>query len=502
MKEQKTSSHGKKESIFNRGAMIKKRTTDKHKKTESTKSGEPETGRFGALFPSLPTYEPTNAAIKAVAQIMKENSEEPEQDSQIPLAFAFLGQFIDHDLTLEPVSRFDDRLDPMALINFRTPALDLDSVYGSNPDVSRHLYDTYGFDKDGAENEQPGREHRLPFRLLVGNYKDSIDLQRNRQGTAIIGDPRNDENLFISQLHRMIIGFHNEVVKAVMEANKDNPLPNKDLYDEVRKEVTLHYHWIIIQEFLPLIIGEDMTKEILENGRKFYKDLKEKRPFIPVEFSGAAYRFGHTLIRAEYNLNAAISKLGLFKSPFFGICPEGDCDKFKGIDKKYNLDWSYFLAFENDTSNLQFCRKIDSSVALPLFNLPFIDAQQDAPVSLPERNMRRGRTLMLPSGQAIAKAMGLTPISNNDLGLEGIDGLYDEAPLWYYILKESEIQTGGKHLGSIGGRIVGEVLIGIIETTQEVLYPEASIDWKPKYGKNESFTLKDLVSFKFKKDEV
>lgn len=497
MKEQKTSSHGR--SVFSRGTTIKKMRTDKQLKSKST-TKEPETGRFGALFPSLPTYEPTNAALKAVAEIMKENSEKPEEDSQIPLALAFFGQFIDHDLTLEPVSRLDDRLDPMALVNFRTPALDLDSVYGSNPDVSRHLYDTYGFDKEGNENKNLGSEHRLPFRLLVGNYNDSIDLQRNRQGTAIIGDPRNDENLFISQLHRMIIGFHNEVVKAIMEENKDNPLSNKDLYEEARKEVTLHYHWIILHEFLPLIIGDELTNKILTEGRKFYgKELK--RPFIPVEFSGAAYRFGHTLIRAEYNLNDDISKLGLFQSPFFGVCPKEDCDedKFKGIHKKYNLDWRYFLKFENDTENLQFCRKIDSSVALPLFKLPFIDARQDPPVSLPERNMRRGRTLMLPSGQAIAKEMGFVPISNEDLGLKGIDGLDNQAPLWYYILKEAELQTKGKHLGDVGGRIVGEVLVGIIEMTQKVLYPEILTEWKPKYGKNNNFTLKDLVSFKFVK---
>ncbi len=496
-KKQKTSAHGGK-SVFNRGMAIKQMSPKNvEQKLRSiglqTMTGEVPAGKFGVLFPGLPTYEPTNAAIKAVAQIMREQSETKATDSPIPLAFAFFGQFIDHDLTLEPVSRFDDRLDPMALTNFRTAALDLDSIYGANPDVARHLYDTYGF------GTKPGREHRLPFRLLTEKDEISIDLQRNRQGTAVIGDPRNDENLFISQLHRRIVGFHNEVVKCLEKEHEGNPLDNKTLYEEARKLVTLHYHWIIIHEFLPFIIGKKLTWDILENGRKFYHyEKNSERPFIPVEFGGAAYRFGHTLIRAKYNINDNVQGLDLFEAPFFGVCPLDDCEGRLGVHKKYNLDWSYFLEFGKTGDNVQFCRAIDSSVALPLFDLPFIDASQDAPVSLPERNMRRARTLMIPSGQQVAKAMGIPPLSNKELGVDGINGLHDEAPLWFYILKESELQTGGKHLGRTGGRIVGEVLLGIIEATQN-MYFSSDIDrmaWRPKFGENGNFTLKDLVTFK------
>jgi len=218
MKNQKTSAHGS-SSVFQRGMHIKRMGVEKTPQPNfPMMSGEVTTGRFGALFPNLPVYNPSDEAIAQTAGIMKENSQ-ASNTSTIPLVFAYFGQFVDHDLTLEPVSRFDQMFDPMALVNFRTPALDLDSVYGSNPDVSRHLYDTYG------PSKLPRKEHRLPFRLLTEDENISIDLQRNRQGTAIIGDPRNDENLFISQLHRMIIRFHNEVIKQYLTKGSNTALP-------------------------------------------------------------------------------------------------------------------------------------------------------------------------------------------------------------------------------------------------------------------------------------
>jgi len=481
MKKQRTSSHG---SSFEREI----NTRDN--------SGNVQIGKFGELFPDLPTYEPTDEAIKKVADIMKENAKNGPGDSDIPAGFAFFGQFIDHDITLEPVSSLESRLDPDALTNFRTPALDLDNVYGPNPDVARHLYDTYGKGTPGSG--MPSREHRLPFRLLVEDENVSIDLQRNRQGTAIIGDPRNDENFFISQLHRRMVGFHNEVVKYLEAENEkkseDLKLNNKEIYEEGRRLVTLHYHWIILHEFLPFIIGEEMTNDIIKNGRKFYNyENNSNRPFIPVEFGGAVYRMGHTLIRDSYKLNDQFESIELFKAPFFGVRPLANFAT--GIPKEYNIDWKYFVDFGDVTP--QFCRKIDAFVALPLFELPFIDPVQDEPISLPERNMRRAKTLKLPSGQAVAEAMGITPLSNKELELSYIDGLDDQAPLWYYVLKEGELQTEGKHLGQVGGRIVGEVLIGIIEATQSKIF-ESDTDrknWKPIFGANGTFTLKDLISF-------
>ena len=501
MDKQQTSVHGD-ESTFSRGLTVKKfsdmlvEMESKSREIKSLVELNPQ-GKFGVIFTELEGFELSNEAISKIASVMKEKSQDQVEKSSIPLAMAFFAQFIDHDLTFDTTSSFDERVDPLALENFRTPFMDLDCLYGTNPEVDRYLYDTYG------GNASPGSEHRRPFRLLVTDEEISVDLPRNSQGTALIGDPRNDENLFISQLHRKFIGFHNEVVKYLEDKNAGNPLGNKALYEKAREEVTLHYHWIIKKEFLPLMIGKDMVADIIENGFKAYK-LDGQNPFIPVEFAGAVYRFGHTLIPSTYNLNDEVQGIDLFHVPFFGIGPINDAEykDYRGVPKKYNLDWSYFL--DRADGHVQFCSKVDSRLSDPLFNLPFIDAQQNPPVSLPERNMKRGRTLGLPSGQRIAEKMGLTPLTNDELGLSGIEGLNNEAPLWYYILKESEIQSGvnGNHLGNVGGRIVGEVLLGIIESTQKLMFAseEERVNWKPKFGSvHGEFTLNDLINYKFVK---
>lgn len=444
-------------------------------------------GRFGRIFYDLPNYEPSNSAIALVAEAMRENNQDSSGDSTIPLAMVFLGQFIDHDITLDPVSRLDERLDPEAVRNFRTPVLDLDSVYGEGPDVSRHLYDTSKSDS----------EHLLPFRLLVNPAEGNFDLPRNHQGTALIGDPRNDENLLLSQLHRAFVGFHNAVVQKIETDTQGNPPANKDLFDQARRIVTLHYLHIVLTEFLPHIAGQAMIDDVIMNGRKYFKwEQQSDRPFIPVEFSAAAYRFGHSLIRERYNLNDNRLGIKLFDLPFFGTCPLQDCC-VNGPSAEYNLDWNYFVELD-DPSKLQFCRKVDEKIAPPLFDLPFIHQAQDAPKSLPERNMRRARTLKLPSGQSIAAAMGETILSNHDLGLDGIDGLGGNAPLWFYILKESGITAEGKHLGPVGGRIVTETLIGMMEVVFKSYEPHSSLaSWVPTFpdrkGNVGSFGLADLI---------
>lgn len=457
---------------------------------------EPPVGRFGRLFEGLPTFEASNETLAKVAERMRERADDPAGDSDIPLGFAFLGQFIDHDITFDPVSRLDERLDPNALRNFRTPGLDLDNVYGEGPDGSRHLYDTMG------ANE--ASEHRLPFRLLEGDAAHPRDLPRNSAGTAIIGDPRNDENLLISQIHAAFLRFHNAVVRRLLLEDDDNPRDNKKLFESARRIVTAHYHHVVVDEFLPFIIGRDLVEDIKVNGPKFFH--YGARPFIPVEFGGAAYRMGHTLIRAAYALNEHHPKekpIALFDLPFFGLEKTNLDDrdaKHKrvqgGYHRQFEVDFSYFAPSDKQ-ENLQFCRRIDARVAAPLFALPFIHQGQDAPASLPERNMRRGRTLGLPSGQEVAKRMGIEPIDNAALGIADIEGLRGQAPLWFYVLGEAGLNRDKGRLGPVGGRIVGEVLLGLVQAVQKDYSPNFTwSDLKPTLnGEGKKFGLADLLTF-------
>lgn len=136
--------------------------------------------RFGKLFPLLPSFAPADADLEALAATVIENATDVEEaqkpsnihqpDTGLAAGFTYLGQFIDHDLTFDPVSQLGVNTDPNTLQDFRTPRFDLDNVYGAGPNDAVFLYD----EKD--------RKH-----LLFDAANN--DLQRNSANTAIIGDP-------------------------------------------------------------------------------------------------------------------------------------------------------------------------------------------------------------------------------------------------------------------------------------------------------------------------
>lgn len=445
--------------------------------------------RFGHLFDSPePPYEPTDEGLTLLSETMREtfdresDSNAPNEEHDypgLPIGFAFLGQFIDHDITFDPVSRLNVNVSGR---NFRSPSLDLDSVYGSGPDASRHLYDVQD------ELSQGGR---LPVRLLIPPTR-TWDLPRNEQRTAVIGDPRNDENHFISQVHRRFLGFHNAVVSHLVAEKKCHINP-KDLFEEARKIVTQHYHGVIRDDFLPRIVRKDVLEAVLASDKPQVFRWSEKGDgsfFMPVEFAVAAYRFGHTMIRTRYRLN-----VDEFRGPrdvnLFDLSP---FDQRTAADA---LDWHLFVG---DAGQAQFARKIDAKVSKELFDLPFISRKDDPPPSLPLRNLQRSRDVGLPSGQDVAAQIAAlvtsgpkpTPLSNADLGIGEIEGLGDQAPLWFYILKESGLQEEGRTLGLVGSWLVAEVLVELMRRVKD---SPLNVDWKPSLVNRDVFTFHDLVCF-------
>ena len=197
----------------------------------------------------------------------------------------FMGQFMDHDMTFDLTSRLGEPTEPEDSPNTRTPALDLDSVYGGGPRRSPELY------------EQTGGS-RIKFKVGSGGLFE--DLPRTSNNTAIIADPRNDENLMIAGLHAAFLLFHNKAVDYVTE--RDHRWDSDEVFDEAQRLTRWHYQWMIVHEFLPLFIGQPLVDDILRRGRKFYRP---RVAFMPVEFQGAAYRFGHTMVRPSYRANLA-----------------------------------------------------------------------------------------------------------------------------------------------------------------------------------------------------
>jgi hypothetical protein len=438
-------------------------------------------GRFGRLFPLLPRFSPDPQALIALGRAggpMDAKDPPPPAPANAPdnptitAGFTFLGQFVDHDITFDPTSSLERQSDPEAVTNFRTPSLELDNVYGAGPGASPHLYQRASRGGD-------------PNKLLIGPDTDGNpnDLTRNQEDAALIGDPRNDENLIVSQLHLAVLKFHNAVVDDV----KSDPPIGRSIFEEAQRLVRWHYQWMLVHEFLPLICGKEVVEDVLEHGRKFYNWRND--PFIPVEFSVAAYRFGHSQVRPGYRISAN------FAAPIFAAAPSAppaepnDLSGGRRILPRQVIDWKNFFALGGTP---QQSKAIDTKISSPLLDLPFPSGAPGDPKSLATRNLLRHLTFGLPSGQAVAEAMCegiLEPDELEDLAPLSLDF---ETPLWFYILKEAELRAGGRHLGPVGGRIVAEVLIGLLEGDRQS-YLRAHRRWKPLYGTGGDFTMVDLL---------
>jgi len=498
-------------------------------------------GRFGRMFRSLPaaTYGATDAqsraALMTLGAAMTSSFDAPKdgfdgEESGIPALYTYFGQFIDHDITFDPMTTLIQHSDPDALTDFRTPALDLDNVYGRGPGDQPYMYDNGG------------------PKFLLGTPLDNgaPDLARNNANPAraLIGDPRNDENSIVSQFQALMLRFHNRVVD-------DNPGLD---FPSLQKVVRWHYQWVIVYDFLTRIVSAPVLDGLKTNGQYEKKNLKffhwKNDPFMPVEFSVAAYRLGHSMIRPGYRLNDDDSTL----LPIFPIPPNtidgipagilNGLTGFQAMAKNRGIDWGRFIdlagdvrAYGDDPDNvnppnaamkkrLQFAYRLDTSVVTPLSVLPSSVAS-DPPPSLPQRNLLRGFELGLPTGQSVARAMGVTPLKDEEIiigkavdapsgddvlgklsDLPQLSAFLGKCPLWTYILAEAgntrtavsiPVQPAMKistpQLGPVGGRIVAEVFLGMLFGDNDS-FLSADPAWVPTIGKaGKNFALRDIVAY-------
>jgi hypothetical protein len=475
-------------------------------------------GKFGRMFRSLPpatygeTEDQTNHNLTQLALAMKSDADpvkdgKDEEESGIPALYTYFGQFIDHDLTFDPASSLQKQNDPGALTDFRTPAFDLDCVYGRGPDDQPYMYGNDGEFIFGVPLRNGHRGARDLPRFL-----DSIGPLLGR---ALIGDPRNDENAIVSQLHGLFLRFHNRLLA-------ESGLP----FGEVQRLVRFHYQYVILNDFLPRVVHPSVLNQLQTNGMfdrrrvEFYRWRND--PFMPVEFSGAAYRFGHSLVRPGYRMN------DLKLLPIFP-----DLAGFRPMDPELGMDWGRFIDIDVRSADetqpgvkekrLQFAYRMDTSLVEPLANLPPSVAPTPPP-ALAERNLKRAFRLGLPSGQAVARFMGIRPLADEEIRIgkavddpekplpsildtPGADpGVFaDNCPLWTYILAEAmhfadkvpipvkeQMEVTTPRLGSVGGRIVAEVIIGLMFGDPSSLL---SLDrlWHPPSGPD--YRLKDFVRY-------
>jgi len=430
-----------------------------------------------------------------IDQLVKQMRRHGGGDGDIPAGYTYFAQFVDHDVTFDPLSKLGVVNDVETLVDFRTPRLDLDSLYGSGPRDQPFLYDWSTPDYPGA---------KLLVGWSSGDGATVFDLPRNDQDRALTGDGRNDENLILSQLHLLFIRFHNAVVDRLHE---DNPRwsPLK-LFEEARKAVRWHYQWIVVHDFLDRIVGKDMARDARAQRRLCVFDGE---PFIPIEFSGAAYRFGHSMVRADYVPNGHIQQA----VPIFADDEKAHdlhhLGGFRRLPVPLAVDWTFFFdvpARPRDPTRPQPSRKIDSYLEDGLFNLPagLLPNNFVGPPELPRLNLMRGSALGLPAGNEVAVAMGVRPLGDTSLRLRSIkdqsvrNKVRKAPPLWYYILCEAGGRHGNKgdHLGPVGGRIVAEVLTALLHA-DPTAYVDQQPAWKPTLprARDRDFTMADLIRF-------
>lgn len=433
--------------------------------------GVQRSDRFGRLFGDLPPLYSDPAALAAIG-VANGPMQQPgaaKKTQTVAVGQVFFGQFIDHDLTLDLTSSFERLNDASGTSNFRTPTLDLDCIYGDGPEGSPFLYFNF-----------PSTDPRHVFngvKLLTGaeeagaTAEQQQDLLRNAHGTAIIGDPRNDENRIISQLQLAVIRAHNAVVDD-LAGRPDAP---HELFEEAQRILRWLYQWVILHDFLPAMAGQALIDELLGSGRKVYlpdcQNGDSPEPFIPVEFSVAAYRFGHSMIPQRIQIqpgNPAVDVFGPTLGNGFGPLPSLDAV----------VDWPQVLDLTNPTVDR--ADQLDIELAKDLLALPFI-TDPNVEKSLATRNLLRGQAFRLPSGEQIAERCGrdaaeIASVTQRVTALAASATptvtLNAGTPLWLYLLAEAQVvgretQAGqfnqGEGLGPVGARIVAEALVGIME---------------------------------------
>jgi hypothetical protein len=468
-----------------------------------------ERGKFGRMFPTLPPFSVDSPTLRASllkigerngimdakddltqhpkdlilnAPLFANNPDNPDMTA----GMTFLGQFLDHDMTLDITSSLEQQVDPEMIQNFRVPTFGLDSLYGLGPNGSPYLFDQTV-------------DHGLTTLLIETNVGSAafshdgtikFDLPRNSQSTPLIGDPRNDENLVLSQLQVAMIKFHNALVaKVKADFGLTNPT---EVFLEAQRLTRWHYQWIIVHEFLPKTISQSLVDDILTNGRKFYK--WRNAPFIPVEFSVSAYRFGHSQVRPSYRVNFGPTGgnplFALFFNDNLAVNPVTiDMRGGTRVPERF-IDWQTFFDFGDGRSRNN--KRIDTKISTVMFDLPGLPP--GGPQALAQLNLLRHVTFKVPSGQRVAAAMGVSPLQESDLADLKPFGLHNRTPLWFYVLREADVTSDGKRLGPVGGRIVGEVMIGLLQG-DSTSYLSQDPDWVPTLGSSGNFTVVDLLKF-------
>lgn len=462
----------------------------------------------------LPEARETRDNLVRLGQVMRDTGNGESGDSPIPAAYTYFGQFVDHDITLETTSATPDELVHPDLVplpldeirtrihNLRTATLELDSVYG------------FPAPRDGqkmrigpvARLEGTQRPDLRPPGKDDGNdvpreARNDHDILHDR--AALTGDFRNDENTIVAQMQVAFLRAHN----ALVDQGRT--------FEQARKLLRQHYQHVVVNDFLPRICDPSVVREILGNGNRIYDALAEPF-FLPLEYTVAAYRFGHSMVRANYDFNlnfntsgatgaepATLGRLFTFTALSGNLGPFGG---FETLPDSWIIEWENFVDIGGTFNR---ARRIGPKLVEPLFELRDVTGrpEQGDKARLAVRNLLRGYLLRLPTGQAVAKAIQtswnvpvLTPgeveqgaASADQVQVLRESGFLERTPLWYYLLSEAALLGGGERLGPVGSVLVAEVLVGLVRRSEDSILRTRG--WTPSLDSAEPnrFELTDLL---------
>jgi hypothetical protein len=430
----------------------------------------------------------------------------PQEDglSDIPAGYTYLGQFIAHEVTFDSTRSLLAAGEPFK--ELRTPQLELDSLYGKSEGekfVQRELYD--------GPRLRVGETFKVPS--VSASFPNDLHREPGadpaKAWKAVVGDERNDENLPLAQTHLAFVRFHNKIVDALAKRFAGDP---DGLFREARREVVRHFQWIVLYDYLPHVVDAAVLDSVLrlKEGEGWFKRDEEGGLFMPLEFSAAAFRIGHSMVRRTYQWNDRHSSRVLKGGVVIGL-PAGLLELFQQTERSGNLggrprlasdwviDWRRFydfrpLAHVPAAGALNLTSKLDTNLNLRLNMIRPADGEpppadkrlDEMQKAITVRNLLRGFYTLLPTGEEVAECMQETPLTPDEVA-EGPHRellsdrlLRGRTPLWYYILKEAELQGKGNRLGRVGSRIVAETLVGLVRNSEHSVFEDP--DWRPTYG--------------------
>ncbi|HEV8250055.1 MAG TPA: heme peroxidase family protein [Gaiellaceae bacterium] len=466
--------------------------------------------RFTRMGPNGIGKQLPEGTLKKLAQAMVQGG---GGFGTIPAGFTYLGQFVDHDLTFDKTNvMLGQNVSPAQLLQARSPSLDLDSLYGAGPNDpgSAKFYEADGIHlKTGTTDPADGIPAKPGHDLLRGAGSSNAAKR-----TAIMPDPRNDENLAVAQTHCALIRFHNRVVDTLPAS-----VPQNQKFAKARELVVKHYQWLLRTDYLPRICAAGVMNNVFNQGRKIFEVAAAPTdvPTMPIEFSVAAFRLGHSMVRGAYNWNRIFDDgAGTldFLFAFSGL--SGDFLGGLRLPSNWIADFRRLYDFsENNKPDLVVpaakfnkARRIDTLIAQPLAHVPGFDPGED---SLAFRNLVRARMVRLATGQQMVtflknRGVNVTKLTNaqirdgrNGAGLAGLtqaqrQAVVQNTPLWFYMLREAELNNG--KLKGVGARIVAETFHRAMEGSDHSIVRDTG--FKPSLGPNNTtFRMVDLLFFAF-----